>query len=281
MSDILRYKYLPIDGSFQAPFDKKGSLSIIRDGTIKFSHPKEFNDPFDCYPEIDIQKVVSHASKKKHHFKLIGYYQGLSPAQRIQEKPKQLKRLEKGWNDKSFTNLINDQIGICCLSRNPLNLLLWAHYATKHTGFVIEFSIPTESTSCDIDTAYYLTPLRVDYSTVKPVITSGASDEFDKYFLTKGRDWEYEQEERVIYFNKKSGIHPYNRNRLLKSVIAGMNMNELDSIILKNAIDDVNEKHGTNITIHKAAPIPGEFALFVPGRDDLNIHNLVNSRDAL
>ncbi len=278
MSNILRYKYLPIDESFQEPFDKKGSLSIIKDGTIKFSHPKEFNDPFDCYPEIDIQKVLSHTSKKKHLFKFIGDNLGLSPAQRIQEKPKQLKKLEKGLSDKSHANLINDQIGICCLSRNPLNLLMWAHYATKHTGFVIEFSIPTESTSFDIDTAYYLTPFPVDYSTVKPIITSGASDEFNKYFLTKGKDWEYEQEERVIDY-RQSGVHPYNRTQLVKSVIVGMNMSDLDFVVLKNAIDDVNNKHGTNITIHKAEPVKGEFALFVPGRDDLNIHNIVYSRN--
>lgn len=40
--------------------------------------------------------------------------------------------------------ILNDEIGICSLSRNPLNLLMWAHYASSHTGFVVEFSVFNE-----------------------------------------------------------------------------------------------------------------------------------------
>jgi len=74
---ILRYKYLPIDGSFKEPFDKKGSLSVIKDGTIKFTHAKEFNDPFDCYPEVDLEKLSkSFVAGKKEFFKKLGTNSG-------------------------------------------------------------------------------------------------------------------------------------------------------------------------------------------------------------
>jgi hypothetical protein len=39
---IKLYKYLPFSD---------GSLKILSEGTIKFSKPSEFNDPFDCAPD--------------------------------------------------------------------------------------------------------------------------------------------------------------------------------------------------------------------------------------
>ncbi len=47
-NDILRYKYLPFN---------EGSTCIISEGTMKFSSPDEFNDPFDYSPDIDVKKV--------------------------------------------------------------------------------------------------------------------------------------------------------------------------------------------------------------------------------
>jgi len=263
---ILRYKYLPVDDSFKEPFDKKGSLSVIKDGTIKFSHAKEFNDPFDCYPEVNLEKLSkSFAEKEKN----IGDVLGLSPAQRIQEKPKQLKKLERDF----FSNLsekLNNQIGICSLSRNPLNLLMWAHYATSHTGFVIEFSIPIKSTS--FDDLNCLVPFSVEYKKEKPIIISPKS--LKEYALTKGEDWKYEQEERVIDFIRGCGIHPYDRKQILKSVIAGMRMSDADFSVLKKSVDAVNTALGINVAVHKAEPLQGKFALFVQDRDDLNVHNI-------
>ncbi|MES9903809.1 MAG: hypothetical protein ABW168_14180 [Sedimenticola sp.] len=50
---ILRYKYVPFS---------EGSLSIIKEGTMKFTPPTEFNDPFDCAPDIDANEYVKHVS---------------------------------------------------------------------------------------------------------------------------------------------------------------------------------------------------------------------------
>lgn len=38
---IYRYKYLP---------DMLGIEGVVANGTIKFTHPAKFNDPFDCMP---------------------------------------------------------------------------------------------------------------------------------------------------------------------------------------------------------------------------------------
>jgi hypothetical protein len=269
---VLRYKYVPLDTSFKAPFEEKGSLSIIKDGTMKFTHPKDFNDPFDCYPDVDAKAISKAYGQDKAFFKELGRRCQLSPAQRIQEKPKQLKKIEKNQN---IYEQLNNEIGICSLSKNPLNLLMWAHYASSHTGFIVEFAIPTEQISSLHDAINCvrtcLVPLPVMYKKEKPIIKKRKS--FDEYFLTKGEDWKYEQEERVIVHERKAGIYPYDRKRILKSVIAGMRMSDDNFAVLKNTVDEVNKELVINVTIHRVEPLKGKFALFVPDRDDLNIHN--------
>lgn len=266
---ILRYKYLPIDDSFKEPFAKKGSLSVIKDGTIKFTHAKEFNDPFDCYPEVDPNEIIKSFAGTKELLMQIGRQRGLSPAQRIQAKPKHIKRLENIYSSNNLIEELNNQIGLCCLSRNPLSLLMWAHYATSHAGFVVEFSIPIKST--EDDDLNCLVPFPVNYKKEKPIIS--ATKSMNEHFLTKGMDWEYEQEERVIDYDRGYGIHTYDRKQILKSVIAGMKMNDDDFSVLNESVEAVNKSLAINVTVHRAKPLSRTFALFVPDREDLNIHN--------
>jgi hypothetical protein len=254
---LLRYKYLPLDGSFKPPFDEKGSLSVIRDGTIKFTHPNEFNDPFDCHPEIDFNNCFSEKSLKK-----FGQEMGWSPARRIREKPKLIKLLKA--NYKFFLDGINNSIAICCLSKNPCSLLMWSHYATSHTGFVVEFSIPELQPRANLD---YLIPFPVEYKNNKPKVDNSKS-KLQEYVLTKGIDWKYEEEQRVIDFDRKAGIHAYDRKQILKSVIAGMRMTDDDFTTLRNTVAAVNEELGISVTVHRAQPSPGKFAIFVPGKFD-------------
>ncbi|MGZ8191312.1 MAG: DUF2971 domain-containing protein [Methylococcaceae bacterium] len=265
-----RYKYNKFD---------EGSLSIIKDGTMKFTHPKHFNDPFDCHPEVDVEAMTKSTSEDDAFFKRMAIRLNLSPEQMDEEKPKLIENLARQFFS-NFSEIINANIGICCLSRNPLNLLMWAHYANNHTGFVIEFSIPHISQSSwtsteDIDS---LNSFPVVYKKEKPIIVTGkASKSFKEYFLTKSIDWEYEQEERVIDFIRGEGIHPYNRKQILKSVIAGMRMSDGDFTELKNTVDNINKEHEMNVTVHKAEPVSGDFSLFVKNRDDLNTHNILET----
>lgn len=285
---VLRYKYVPVDESFEAPFDKKGSLSIIKDGTIKFTHRKNFNDPFDCLPEINtkailesIRKTPRSSDEKKDMDRIIEKEKGkLSPRKMAIERAKLLRKNEINFEKNSYE--IFDKYGICCLSRNPLNLLMWAHYATHHRGFVVEFFIPTinpfyttENVPFNFTTKdlisyrnHNLVPSPVMYEKERPIM-DGGNDDFNKKFLIKSKDWEYEQEERVIDDMREYGIYSYNR-KILKSVIAGMRMSDDDFTVLKNIVDDVNKVHGMNVTVHKAEAVKGKFALTVPGRDDLN-----------
>jgi hypothetical protein len=263
---ILRYKYVPFD---------EGSLCIIKDGTMKFTRPSEFNDPFDCDPEMDVHKYLKYMrEERKDFFKKAGSMFGLSPAKRIQEKNVMLKRLENACqNGELGQKGVNNAVGICSLSRDPLNLLMWAHYAKDHTGFVIEFCIPLQAqTYKEGDIFNLLVPLEVRYEKTKPVIDPYDNNQvnLNKRFFVKGLDWEYEQEERIIDYLRGPGIHPYERKVILKSVIAGMKMCDDHFDILKNTVEAMNAELGINVAVYRAEPLKGKFALSVPERDDLS-----------
>ncbi len=254
----------------------KGSLKVISEGTIKFSSPDEFNDPFDCAPDYDVKKNIEYISRRPDLLKTAGKKLGLSPAKRLQHKKVMLRNIERATSEDNYGANISKQSGICCLSKAPLNLLMWAHYAKDHTGFVVEFRIP-QNVKCTKGEAYeyllkYLYPLEVVYSEDKPVIDPSDNDVINtkKQYLTKSKDWEYEQEERVVDNMRGSGIHPYEHKIILKSVIAGLKMKDTDYTSLKSTIHKINSEMEINVKLYKAEKLKGKFALFVPGRDDLS-----------
>ncbi|MDV1154738.1 DUF2971 domain-containing protein [Citrobacter freundii] len=96
---------------------------FFQDGyiSIKFTPHSEFNDPFESY----------------------GY----------------------ALDDKSIKSLtmrheINQNLACLCLSKNPLNVLMWSHYADKHQGFVV--AIDTEKAGFDDETKCLITAPKGD-----------------------------------------------------------------------------------------------------------------------
>lgn len=263
--NMYRYKYMPFS---------EGSLCVLSEGTMKFSDPSEFNDPFDCAPDHDSEKFVKHA-KESDLIKQVGDSLGYSPAKRLQQKRIMLKRFENavkngGFNDPKFA-----KHGICCLSRSALNLLMWSHYAQDHKGFVVEFAIPRIGylTENKVNSKIYewLVPLEVKYVDDKPLIDpyDDNSTNMEKNFLTKATDWAYEQEERVIDTDRGAGIHPYDRKVILNSVFAGMRMEKNDFNRLGQVISTMNSEVGTEVRLHKVEPIPRKYGLFVNDRPEL------------
>ena len=138
---IRRYKYLPFN---------EGSLRILTDGTIKFTSPSELNDPFDCAPDFDARNIADYLNTRPDLLEKAREKLNFSPAQFIEEKQTRIKSLEIAAEHGAFNQLAAGRVGICSLTRDPLNLLMWAHYAQHHTGFVVEFDIPAEVIDEDI-----------------------------------------------------------------------------------------------------------------------------------
>lgn len=85
-------------------------------------------------------------------------------------------------------------VGIVCLTKTHKSLLVWAHYAAAHTGFVLEF----DSTSSGFKRLGALQ--MVTYTDSRPVYDgeTGQHDLSEQLFSSKSPEWNYEQEYRMF-----------------------------------------------------------------------------------
>jgi hypothetical protein len=111
-----------------------------------------------------------------------------------------------GWD--ALRCRFDEQVGILSLSEDPHNLLMWSHYADSHRGVVLQFDRGHpffDQRLQDEDPIRHLRP--VTYQADRPTIRYfDPNADFQTYFLdmcasvflTKGRDWRYEREWRIM-----------------------------------------------------------------------------------
>jgi tetratricopeptide (TPR) repeat protein len=134
------------------------------------------------------------------------------------------------------------------------NLLMWAHYAEEHCGICIGYKfeyLPSHIGKGEI--AYKDTLLK----------ENEAFKAIEEYWLTKGKDWEYEREVRLLHFGEDNLI-PYCFDRQdaaldkkivlnITEIIVGLNFKNTNQSILRTLINDIEEKQGQKIKIFKAS----------------------------
>jgi hypothetical protein len=91
-----------------------------------------------------------------------------------------------------FFDTLSTKNGILCFSADPVQHLMWSHYAESHAGFLIEF---------DSKHDFLTYAHKVDYRANKAVYdpTIGPNDAaIEEIVRTKSLHWKYEDEYRVI-----------------------------------------------------------------------------------
>lgn len=250
---IYRYKYLPLN---------EGSLKMLTEGTLKFTCPLEFNDPFDCMPSYDPASIDNLDKIRPDLIKQVGAYHKLSPAKRLQRKGIFVQNLKRAVESGDFVKGLVSKLGVLSLSRIPTNILMWSHYADHHKGFVVELRIPMDA---PLRHLYRVVPQQVEYLATRPIFALGTSCDIDGYFLTKSLDWEYEQEERVLSTAEGPGIHSYSREHFLSAVIAGAKMQQTELQILRAAIVKASKDIEREIPLYMAKLAPDKYKVFAPG----------------
>ena len=183
---------------------------FFKDGyiSIKFTPHSEFNDPFESY----------------------GY----------------------ALDDASIESLtmryvINKNLACLCLSKNPLNVLMWSHYAEKHQGFVVAIDI--EKAGYDDEAKCLISAQKGDIDYLENRIKSKLkitqeniydTDVISKLLLTKSLHWKYEEEIRVIKKTdslQQQGAVLIDKIFDLNSIVSiyiGINNKGVDEIIRNN-----------------------------------------------
>ena len=228
------YKYVPFN-------DK--SVDILSSNTMKFSKANEFNDPFDCVVNYDVERSIKHIKKDRKDLLLDSdLYPGLSAAKRIQMRGQRLHKIKLAMENGTIQSDIVNTWGICSLSKNPLSILMWSHYAENHRGFVAEFdSSLTHSADYPEKT---LASWKIDYSSKMPKTHMGVSnfDDLKRMFLVKALEWDYEQEYRCLAHNSGPGIHKF-KPEILTKIIAGAKMDPEHYRKLELLVSQYNHQH--------------------------------------
>lgn len=169
MSHIL-YKYLDI----------VGAKYMIWNQNLQFTNASQLNDPFDCHPKLmdfsNVPKDMLHVWISEEWW------------------------IEKEEND--ALNLRNDT-WLCSLSKVNNSLLMWSHYCNNHRGVCIGLDIDKVLESVPpLFGTIYLEPfvLEVQYRNIieRPSAYYGAKDIFNYQWSVKAKEWEYEQEIRLV-----------------------------------------------------------------------------------
>lgn len=166
-------------------------LDVLLGKSLKFSSPRQFNDPFECRSVVVLEAGEAGAEYLKKGCRSLG----LSPAKRLSFQ-KQLERkfadgnVMQGSNEE-MDNLI-ERVGVSCFSGVKDSTLMWTHYASQHTGVCIGF---------DTGQHIFQTAWKVNYQQELPTIYRPTDDPdlmLQKSLLTKSLHWKYECEWRII-----------------------------------------------------------------------------------
>ncbi|MYI89714.1 MAG: DUF2971 domain-containing protein [Gammaproteobacteria bacterium] len=276
------YKYKAIsdsDGGNDREQSKKmlEHLSqIFTRNELYFSSVGRFNDPFDCKFKVD--SSCSPVDRRRYHQYLLEKYEPSSDSSKIQEILDAAdKNLAPGLT-KFFDKMVQDgaireaeEWGLYCLSTVPDNILMWAHYANDHQGFCLEFLNATNqqfrvepNPEERGNSPKVLVPLEVQYSEKYPVVnfirnfihsdrvTAGITT-----CLRKAKQWEYEQEWRIVDINGP-GPHHF-PPECLSGVIFGCRMSDKHKEMIRGWCQD---RHPT-IKYYQARQSEEEYRLHI------------------
>lgn len=260
MKSEIIFKYFPIyDYSKEATNNCLDGIFDFLDGNAKYTAPHDFNDPFECSsPFGSSLRVINRSGDDAHH---------TSQSERM------------------------NRVGIFCASKTKAQPLMWAHYASKHTGIVIGFK----------RTDIFKYAENVHYKNIREFIEHADLCSYElarKVFLTKHDVWRYENEvrdisieatqsfkenllERIQYeddYDRASTmmLKPYGPGKYNfdKKIITSINFGARCSYNNQQGICEHIRYLGLNLTLKRAFIHPHNYSLsfktIMP--DNINIH---------
>ena len=190
--DMIIYKYFALE-----------RIDILKTLLIRFTQPSALNDPYECLPTIDDYNadILVDGVIGRHKALLLDLFK--SPEIIKQQRNEIAKKLKT--NPHSLKLIAfdkyrehRDKVGILSLTKRGDSVVMWSHYAKKHTGFVLGFNSEhnffNQLNHSDINSLR-----EVNYSPNRMKLSiEGEININPEILLTKGMEWQYEQEMRLI-----------------------------------------------------------------------------------
>jgi len=195
-------------------------LADLEAAKLRYCQPHLFNDPFELRPhfaESMSDEVALAVSKQEAEI------WGMSEEDRaavfdFSRNPK-VKARSVAIMRQIIFQYSSRTSGFVCLSEHNDSLLMWAHYAQRHEGFVVGFDVDEWNlTQGDAAISPQGHLRQVVYSETRPTAQYLINLSLQDIFFTKGKEWAYEAEWRV---GRDLPIGSDKSNALFLKVIAG------------------------------------------------------------
>ncbi|WOH37679.1 DUF2971 domain-containing protein [Thalassotalea fonticola] len=175
------------------------SLLNLKTQTVYFAPPSGFNDPYDCAlkaqldepTDLEIERLREIYLAKSWPKHVIDELE----SRPIKELKPTLLRAARQASEQIIDKFIQSR-GVSCFSEVNDELLMWAHYADKYTGFCLEFTTDNELFEKAKKIEYVE---QIPKLNIKSIYADGNRNEMLNLFCTKSKSWNYEREWRVIH----------------------------------------------------------------------------------
>ena len=200
-------------------FDALGGLATLKTRELRFANPMGFNDPFELTPRIakPSDELLLNRLLGEHlvedYFQSVGLAKGMTRLESSNEYhaielPKRFLKLQgqEGWEQKAsrlkweMVKTFSDGFRVLCCSHKEDSILMWSHYAAKHTGIVLELEVDELFPGMTLTDHFR----EVRYRSSPPTISALHVDlqSFQKAMelslTTKALEWAYEEEVRIM-----------------------------------------------------------------------------------
>jgi hypothetical protein len=198
-----------------------------------FPRPADFNDPFDC--KVRLLFKASRLKRERYSRDLVRERAPHLPKHQQKEMAKHGVSLRSWQNAHDrFLKHLGERVGVLSFSEKPDNILMWSHYAEKHTGLCVEFRRVGYLASNALKVQYSHDYPELDFFEITDALERDKTKRpelerkvVDRVYLTKSKDWEYESEWRIIDPVRGFGLKIFPTD-LITRIILGCRMSRED-----------------------------------------------------
>jgi hypothetical protein len=179
-SSIFRYRPISVNSIYE-----------VSTSSFYLAEPSSFNDPFDC---DFLWKSNSEEDKIDH----LDFCQNGANLEELQTASDAF--------EKQIRTDVNE-LGITCFTADPLNPLMWAHYADGHRGICIEYKREGVLNSDSFAKVKYEREQKLVWNSLDiGKDMSKLGDFLDSVVFQKLPEWSYEKEWRLMLIRPTSRV---------------------------------------------------------------------------
>ena len=190
----------------------EAAVATVKNTTLKFTCPLEFNDPFDCNTSIlEFTRTPDAVAEYKQALEQAGL--PLIRKMAMLGEFYRPDRFQEIYGSVARSKILRSKV--TCFSKNYKSTLMWSHYADHHKGVCLEFNGSMEPEEILLRRVAMIANVNYDRTETINYNLDKQAATLD-LFTRKWEEWRYEEEVRIIIVEED----PY--HKFSKSFLTGV-----------------------------------------------------------